>query len=81
MSWTKEKLKQPFRFDRHKTFGRSGAFCRTGQSAYDPRIWLLKLDKEKLKQPLSSDRHKASFRSESQKSPEAFASGLSLFAQ
>ncbi|ETP70664.1 hypothetical protein G159_00715 [Planococcus glaciei CHR43] len=26
---------------------RSGAFCRTAEWAYDPRIWSLQLDKQK----------------------------------
>ena len=42
-----EKQKRLFCLDRRKTDGRSGAFCRTGQSAYDPRGKPLKLAKKK----------------------------------
>ncbi|MFD1862505.1 hypothetical protein [Planococcus chinensis] len=36
----REKRRQPFKFDRHKTDRRSGFFCRTAGLAYDPRTWL-----------------------------------------
>jgi len=56
-SVNQEKQNQPIRFDRHKTEWRSGAFCHTARSAYDPRTWLeFARHQEKQNQPMEAEK-------------------------
>lgn len=53
-----EKRKRPIRSDRCKTDWRSGAFCHTADTAYDPRTWSLELDNNEKRRAPAAETHK-----------------------